>query len=60
MPDTTNLEDKLNCMFADVGSQLGVVIRTMIEQEIQASLCRIEKLKNVLDPTKSVDNQLNG
>lgn len=56
MPDTS-LEDKLNCMFAEVGSQLGAVVRIIVEQEIQASLCRIEKLKNILDPTKVTDTK---
>jgi hypothetical protein len=45
------LEEKLNCAFADVGSQIGDILRCMIEAEVAAQVARIQQLQAVLDGT---------
>ncbi len=42
------LEEKLVCMFADVGAQIGDVIRCMVEQEIASHTARISQLNTLL------------
>lgn len=42
------LEEKLTCMFADVGTQIGDVIRCMVEQEIASHAARIQQLNQIL------------
>ncbi len=45
------LEEKLSCAFAEVGAQVGDIIRCMIEQEIAANFTRITQLNNILNGT---------
>jgi len=45
------LEEKLNCAFADVGAQIGDILRCMIEAEVAAQVARIQQLQAVLDGT---------
>jgi hypothetical protein len=42
------LEEKLSCAFAEVGVQVGDIIRCMIEQEIAANFSRIQQLNSLL------------
>jgi hypothetical protein len=46
--ENETLEEKLVCMFADVGSQIGDVIRCMVDQEIAAHMSRITQLNKLL------------
>jgi hypothetical protein len=43
-----DLQDTLNCAFAEVGSQVGELIRCMIEQEIDSHFRRITQLNSIL------------
>ena len=45
------LEEKLNCAFADVGAQIGDILRCMIEAEVAAQMARIQQLQAVLNGT---------
>jgi hypothetical protein len=49
MPNS-DLEEKLNCVFADVGTQIGDLVRLLVENEIKAHMQRIEDLKKVISP----------
>lgn len=43
------LDEKLQCIFADVGVQVGEILRCMIAQEISASLNKIQQLNAILN-----------
>lgn len=42
------LEDKLTCIFAEVGTQIGDIVRCMVEQEIASHNSRILQLNLLL------------
>ncbi len=42
------LQEKLNCIFTDVGAQLGDVLRCMVEQEISSHMARVQQLNTLL------------
>jgi hypothetical protein len=43
------LEEKLQCIFADVGSQVGELVRCLIQAEVASHMDRIQQLQSVLD-----------
>ena len=43
------LEEKLKCAFADVGSQIGEILRCIIQAEVAAQITRIQQLQDVLN-----------
>jgi hypothetical protein len=49
MTQPNELEEKLKCAFADVGAQLGEVIRCLVSAEIASHMARIEQLNAVLN-----------
>jgi hypothetical protein len=48
---TPSLEDQLSCAFADIGGQIGELIRCLIDQEIASHMGRINQLNAVLSGT---------
>ena len=42
------LQEQFNCMFADIGAQIGDVLRCMIEQEISLHMTKITQLQGIL------------
>jgi len=42
------LQEKLDCIFADVGSQIGDILRCMVEQEVASHVSRIKQLQGIL------------
>lgn len=54
-----DLQEKLNCAFAEVGNQMGEILRCMIDQEIAMHINRLAQLNNLLsgdvcEPTPEV------
>ena len=47
----SELEEKLKCAFADVGAQIGELIKCMVATEIAAHQARVNQLQSVLDGT---------
>jgi hypothetical protein len=45
------LQEKLECMFAEVGAQMGDILRCMIEQEVASHVARITQLNGILNGT---------
>lgn len=45
------IERQLECAFADIGAQVGALIRCMVDQEIATHIARIEQLHAVLNGT---------
>lgn len=45
------LEHQLGCAFADIGAQIGALVRCMVDQEIATHIARIEQLHAVLNGT---------
>jgi hypothetical protein len=45
------LEEKLQCVMMDAGSQIGELIRCIIEAEVNAQLSKIQQLQAVLNGT---------
>jgi hypothetical protein len=45
------MEEKLKCALADVGSQVGEILRCLIESEVAAQVSRIQQLQAVLNGT---------
>ena len=43
------LEDKLKCAFADIGAQVGDLVRCLIEAEVANQVSRIQQLQAVLN-----------
>jgi hypothetical protein len=43
------LQEKLECMFADMGAQIGDVLRCMIEQEVASHVARLAQLQSLLN-----------
>lgn len=43
------LNEKLQCAFANIGSQVGDLIRCMVTQEISANMGRINQLNSILN-----------
>lgn len=43
-----NLNEKLQCLFANVGAQVGDILRCMVSQEISMNLSRIQQLNAIL------------
>jgi hypothetical protein len=41
------LQEQFNCMFADIGAQIGDVLRCMIEQEIASHMSKITQLQGI-------------
>lgn len=56
--ETNELEDKLKCIFADVGDQMGAVLRCMIEQEVDMHMKRLIQLNGILNGTICDTTQL--
>lgn len=46
-----DMEEKLKCAFADIGTQVGELIRCMIQSEVAASMAKIQQLEAVLNGT---------
>jgi hypothetical protein len=46
-----DLEEKLQCVMMDAGSQIGDLIRCIIEAEVNAQLSKIQQLQAVLNGT---------
>lgn len=44
----TELEEKMNCIFADIGSQVGELLRCMVTAEVETHMARIAQLQAVL------------
>lgn len=49
--EPNELQDKLECMFAEIGAQMGDVLRCMIEQEVASHVARITQLNGILNGT---------
>jgi hypothetical protein len=47
--DPNELQAKLECMFADMGAQIGDVLRCMIEQEVASHVARLGQLQALLN-----------
>lgn len=45
------IEEKIRCIFEEVGTQVGEVLRCMIQTEVAAHITRIQQLQSVLDGT---------
>ena len=43
------LEEKLTCILTDIGSQIGEVLKCIIEAEVSSQLMRIQQLQAVLN-----------
>jgi hypothetical protein len=43
------LNEKLQCLFTDVGIQVGEILRCMVSQEISMNLSRIQQLNALLN-----------
>jgi hypothetical protein len=44
-----DLNEKLQCIFANVGAQVGDILRCMVSQEISQNLNRIQQLNAILN-----------
>lgn len=44
-----NLEEKLSCIFADVGAQIGEMLQCIINQQISAKFAEINQLNALLN-----------
>jgi uncharacterized protein YktB (UPF0637 family) len=47
----SELDEKLRCIFEEVGAQVGEVLRCMIQNEVASHVARIQQLQSVLDGT---------
>jgi hypothetical protein len=45
------MEEKLKCAFADIGAQMGDILRCIVEAEVAAQVTRIQQLQAVLNGT---------
>lgn len=45
------LDEKLKCLMADIGAQVGEVLRCIIEVEVASQVSRIQQLQAVLNGT---------
>lgn len=45
------LEDKLSCILADVGTQIGQLIKCIVIQEVDMHMQRITQLNSILNGT---------
>lgn len=45
------LEEKLNCLMVDIGSQVGEILRCIVEAEVAAQVSKIQQLQAVLNGT---------
>lgn len=49
MTEKDPFQEKLECMFAEIGAQLGDIFRCMVQQEMAAHIARIKELQAVLN-----------
>jgi hypothetical protein len=42
------LEDKLKCAFSDIGTQVGDILRCIIQAEVAAQVQKIQQLQDIL------------
>ena len=42
------LEEKLKCALADVGTQVGEILRCIIQAEVAAQVAKIQQLQDIL------------
>lgn len=47
----SEIQEKFNCAFAEIGSQIGDILRCMISQEIDMHLSRITQLNGIINGT---------
>jgi hypothetical protein len=45
------LEDKLKCAFSDIGTQVGDILRCIIQAEVAAQVQKIQQLQDILTGT---------
>lgn len=62
----SDLDTKLQCIFADIGAQVGELVRCMVDAEMASHMARINQLQALLDgticstPPESPGNQPGG
>jgi hypothetical protein len=45
----SEIQEKFNCAFAEIGSQIGDILRCLISQEIDMHMNRITQLSSIID-----------
>ena len=43
-----DLEEKLKCAFSDIGTQVGELLRCIIQAEVAAQVAKIQQLQDIL------------
>jgi hypothetical protein len=51
-----DMEEKLKCAFADIGTQVGDMLRCIIQSEVAVQVSRIQQLQAVLNGTTCNDD----
>lgn len=49
MSENSQFEEKLQCIFADVGAQVGDMLRCLIQAEVASHIARVQQLQSVLN-----------